>query len=224
VSAPQTDPHAGEQPQGTLDGDTVVELIAAALAAGAALELVAAVLLPKLRGHGVTRDSLMLALRLTDHSGRGHVGSRPRPRRTPDPLGKADARHELLLRAAYVLKAAQRLAVSLGQGDTPRVALRRERPFWRRHEQARRARKDAVGRVRDAMGAADDPRRLGWYSHPDDRVTPECKAADGGWFDPLRPPLIGLPGTLHGGTCRCRPGPARLGALSVDQRTLHLFT
>jgi hypothetical protein len=60
---------------------------------------------------------------------------------------------------------------------------------------------------------------LGWYAHPDDRVTPECKAADGANFRADVMPMIGWPGTLHGGTCRCKPGPPWPTDRTVDRST-----
>lgn len=60
---------------------------------------------------------------------------------------------------------------------------------------------------------------LAWKAHTDDKVTPECRAADGCWFYVDTPPVIGYPGMPHGGTCRCVPVPASTAMLrrgSVD--------
>lgn len=96
--------------------------------------------------------------------------------------------------AAYLLSAIRRLAED--PEDEPA-----ERRYLRQHLNAERARREAAAKV-DKAAEQWGP-VLGWRSVRDERVTPECRAADGRNFSATRPPLIGYPGTLHGGTCRC---------------------
>lgn len=104
----------------------------------------------------------------------------------------APARH-----AAHVLNAVKRLS------RDPQ-SINAERRYLAQHLDAERIRKLSAQRV-DAMAARVGP-ILGWHAVMDKRTTPECRAAHGRNFSALVPPAIGYPGTLHGGTCRCRPG------------------
>lgn len=150
--------------------------------------------------------AVRLALQLVDHDGRGKRATKHQPRpRGEGQLQRAQAKIEAYYRAAYVRASSKRIAARLKAGDSPTEAVRTERRYWMLHEKARRARQmaaDEVARTSAVVGRneAGQP-LLGWYAHPDDRVTPECKAADGANFRADVQPMIGWPGTLHGGTC-----------------------
>lgn len=107
-------------------------------------------------------------------------------------------------RAAYLVAAAKRLDAGRRDG-TPTVALRAERRYLAQHLAAERTRAEAARRI-DRAAAQWGP-TLGWFAKGDSRTTLECARAHGADFSALRPPAIGWPGTLHGGACRCRPGP-----------------
>jgi hypothetical protein len=77
-----------------------------------------------------------------------------------------------------------------------------ERRYLAQHLNAERIRKEAAAQVDEARGKYGDI--LGWKAQMDERTTPECASANGTNFHALVPPAIGYPGTLHGGTCRCR--------------------
>lgn len=93
-------------------------------------------------------------------------------------------------RASYLVGAARRLRGVTGLDEL--TALARERRFFAQHHNAQQTREQGALRL-DAASAAYGP-LLGWYSQRDERVTPECRAADRRNFDPTRPPRIGLPG------------------------------
>jgi hypothetical protein len=149
-------------------------------------------------------------------------------------VARAQARREAYYRAAYVTSAARRLyeaawpaGAAAGRDDVEqtraaaekalRAAVGRERSYELAHERARKRRMAAAV---DVAAAADDYGPvLGWHAHDDDRTTPECRAADGSNFRAGQPPVIGWPGTLHGGVCRCRPGPPHLGGKWTDDVT-----
>lgn len=110
-------------------------------------------------------------------------------------------------RAAYVLSASTRLAA---EGD-----VGRERQHLSSHLAAGRARASAAQRVDVATRSFGTT--LGWYAVRDHITTPECRAAHGANFQVAVPPAIGYPGTPHGGTCRCLPGPPFENGRSVDE-------
>lgn len=129
----------------------------------------------------------------------------------PDPV-RAQARHELTRRAAYLLSAARRLSVGLADGQLG-SALSTEQRYLAQHRDAVTRRAAAAQNVADATQKLrdqhpDEPApMLGWYSIRDQRTTAECRAAHGHNFNPAKIPVIGFPGTVHP-HCRCRPGPA----------------
>jgi hypothetical protein len=109
--------------------------------------------------------------------------------------------------ATYLVNASKRLAAG-------RRSAAQERRHLAQHLQAAHARFQAaqeVDRVARRYG-----RRLGWYALLDSATTPECRRAHGANFDVGAIPAIGYPGSLHGGTCRCRPGPPHPGGKLVD--------
>lgn len=153
------------------------------------------------------------------------------------------ARAARIYAAWYLEAATARLeaAAALGPGELAAAQAAEER-FVQQHLDAQTERQKAAGRVdREAAkpgnvvsGSGDassgpgehdassvdraTPARviLKWRAHPDDRVTPECRAADGAWFYADTPPIIGYPGMPHGGTCRCWP--AHAGSLAAVAR------
>jgi hypothetical protein len=122
-----------------------------------------------------------------------------------NPLSAAGhiARTVMPRHAAYALNAVKRLV-----RDPSSIAA--ERRYLAQHLNAERIRKEAAAQVDEARGKYGDI--LGWKAQMDERTTPECAAANGTNFHALVPPAIGYPGTLHGGTCRCKAvAPFRAG-------------
>lgn len=115
----------------------------------------------------------------------------------PEKVGPAESfirRTTVTRRARYILAATKRLQA----GGSPTA----ERALYRAHLAAEEKRAEAGRRVDEA--AARFGPTLGWDSVRDSRTTRECAHAHGSNFSALVPPLIGWPGTLHGGNCRCR--------------------
>ncbi len=99
--------------------------------------------------------------------------------------------------SAYIVSAARRIE----RGGTAQD----ERRYLAQHLAAERTRRDAAKQI-DQQAARHGP-LLGWISVLDERTTDECRWANGQNFEFDRPPAVGgYPGTLHGGTCRCRAG------------------
>jgi hypothetical protein len=194
-----------------------------------------------------TAKAVMVALKLTDHEGTAKRGTSVMPRtRGSSQVAKAQRTTEAAYRAAFVANCATRVQESLNTMPPPaapvlapvvphrappppppadlsvqRDIVRREARYAAAAERARKARMEAaaaVGVAADKWGVT-----LGWYAHNDDRATPECVAADGKNFSTEAAPLIGWPGTPHGGTCRCEAGPPFETARTVDSATAHLF-
>lgn len=116
-------------------------------------------------------------------------------------------RTEVVRRCQYLVKAARRLMA----GGT----LDAERRYLAQHLAAVRARKEAVAQV-DAQARRHGP-VLGWYAIRDSRTDPICRALDGTNFEAAKPPAVGYPGSLHGGTCRCKAGAPYPSAISADE-------
>lgn len=243
MTQPSRDPgatgHPAEPTPDQGDDSGLIAAIAAILLVGAAIVLTAAALaaLLRRRGRRIDRSVLVIVLTLTDR------GTKPQPRmRGRSDVARAQRQMEAHYRAAYLLNAAGRIQAAadaavaaaersaetagaeLSDAAKRRAAERaiaeassRERPYWQAHERARRRRMDAALEVADAADLYGPT--LGWHTHMDDRTTPECANADGHNFRADMAPVIGWPGTLHGGTCRCRPGPPFPGARTVDEAT-----
>lgn len=128
------------------------------------------------------------------------------------PAGPASghvARTEAVFQAAYLSEATKRLTLNANAG--------RERRYLAQHLDAARGRREAaatVDRVAEQFGPL-----LGWYAIRDTRTTSECRRAHGSNFAAARPPRIGYPGTLHGGACRCVPGPPHKAGPEAVGRT-----
>lgn len=122
--------------------------------------------------------------------------------------------------AAYLRAAAERIAadairiVEPGQEPGENPAFAAERRYLEQHLNAERARAEAARKV-DEMAAEFGP-VLSWISVRDEVTTSGCRDAHGKAFHAARPPVVegqpGYPGTLHGGSCRCSPGPPVRGA------------
>lgn len=118
-----------------------------------------------------------------------------------------------VFRAAYLIRALQRIR----DADDPAAQIEQERRHLAQHQTAQVARELGAMRLdaaRDAYG-----RTLGWYARDDERVTPECAAANGKNFDAAHPPAIGLPGIGPHHGCRCTPGPPHAGAAFLPSGT-----
>lgn len=202
-------------PRGNLELTQLVDLLLQGASSGDTAEAVAKLL-------KVPEPAVLLALKLADHEGTGKRATRHQPRpKGEGRIQRAHARIEAYYRAAYVRNASRRIAARLKAGDSPSQALGPERRYWQLHEKARRLRQaaaDQVARTSAQVGLTDGVPLLGWYAHKDDRVTPECRKADGANFTAHVMPAIGWPGTLHGGTCRCVPGPPFPTEDTVDRR------
>lgn len=153
-------------------------------------------------------------------------------------------------RAAYLINAGRRLGTAVvrekAQPGSIQAAMTRELGLLRQHLEATRLRNEAAGRVQGEYDKVSAQRQtenrakraagqettlgllaksrniaLGWYAVLDKKTSPECRAANGKNFDPLQPPAIGLPGTVHP-RCRCVPGPPhptneRVGGPNVNR-------
>lgn len=198
--------------------DQTGQHVAELLLTGAATAVLAGAVFKLLRPFGVTLDAVALALTLADRD----TNHQPRMVGTAD-LTRDQRRQEAQYRAWYVINASRRLTASLRNGDTPRAAVGRERPFWRLHEAARKGRMTAAAKVAEA--AAQWGPVLGWWAHPDDgRTTPACRMANGRNFSATVQPRIGWPGQAHAGKCRCWAGPPFAPGPSVDQVTAGLVS
>jgi hypothetical protein len=122
----------------------------------------------------------------------------------PRPWRKLPGSGPALIQAQYLLNAGQRIADGLKAGQPLQALLNRESVYGLQHRRAQTKRATAMAASRKAKRQYGG-RLLGWYAHKDDKVTPACRIADGANFNPNVGPW---PGTLHGGTCRCLPGPA----------------
>lgn len=103
--------------------------------------------------------------------------------------------------ALYLVNACRRVTADVDAGTPLQAALARERVYARQHIRARRQRAVAMSRVRSQ--ARTYGRLLGWYTTIDRVTSAACRVASGKNFDAVTGPH---PGTLHGGSCRCRPG------------------
>lgn len=116
------------------------------------------------------------------------------------------ARTSRARRAAYLLKASRRLDVPEDRLIATRLA---ERRYLGQHLDAERRRVDAADRVDVAAGRWGPV--LGWRAVNDARTTEGCRGAHGKNFRVDEPPRVEgqpvFPGQLHGGACRCEPGP-----------------
>jgi hypothetical protein len=219
VTAPPDDHQIQPPPQ---DSELVRD-VAGLLVAGAVGALLTGALLRLLHPFGVQARAITLALRLVSRG----TSTQPRMIGQTGPV-RAQQSEEAYYRAAYLIEAAKRMQISLyadralPPDEAARNAIRDEERYRQMHERARQNRMAAavdVAKIASDIGSD----LLGWMAHPDDKVTPECLAADGCNFSIDQRPLIGWPGQPHGGTCRCIPVPPYAGRPTVDEATKHLI-
>jgi SPP1 gp7 family putative phage head morphogenesis protein len=115
-----------------------------------------------------------------------------RARRDPGAIGKA-------------IEAERRHLKSHLAATKLRVAAAQQVQAEYDKESARRPSANASKPTLQAMAQSRNI-ELGWYAILDKKTSPECRAANGKNFDPINPPPIGLPGTVHP-KCRCTAGP-----------------
>lgn len=192
-----------------------MQQVAAALAIGASVSLLAVAIGKILRPLGISTQAVLAALHLADR-GTTHQ-PRMRGQGGHETASRQQWKQELFYRAAYILAAAKRIDAELKQGKTVPQAVLDELPNWRAHERARRNRQEAADAV-DTAGRMVGSAKLGWYAQRDGRTTAECQAAHGTNFDIADKPRIGWPGAVHPG-CRCRPGPPFATSRTVDEAT-----
>jgi len=128
-------------------------------------------------------------------------------------------------RAAYLVKAAKRLAPPLLAGDPDAIdaAKAAEARHYEAHRAATAKRAEAARAAAEKAAAATPSAAgevmLGWRAKLDERTTADCRAAHGKNFDALHPPSIGLPGAAHV-NCRCEAVDAFEGAGRIDDAKL----
>lgn len=176
--------------------------LAVVLASSMSATAVSAAAIPLLATLGIPPEAGVKALSL--------VVPHDLPLQAPGPVENRVAVHEALYRARYLVNSARRLKMGGTLGE--------ERGYAQQHLGAQAARAEAARKVDQAL--TDHGPVLGWYAVMDSSTTPECAAANGKNFNPLSPPAIGLPGTLHGGTCRCRAGAPHPTRVMVGQPRL----
>lgn len=186
----------------------IAGLLAAAGSVGAgfaAAEVARAGIVSALRRVGISHRQAMRLVELD--------AARPAPPIIPlSPAVHDVAKDGPSYRARYLVKAAKRLGKATGEtvaqtgkaiagtaaGATvtplePLVkALVKEKTYFNQHLTAQAKRQQAAVNIDGATNTYGPI--LGWYSQHDERVTPECRKADGHNFDPAHPPIIGLPG------------------------------
>lgn len=195
------------QPQQTQQAERrIVELLAAALAAGASIDALATLLMAV---PGVT-GKVARAVVKTSYL---HVRVRHDKSRT---TARSVMRGSLPRYSAwYLVNAAKRVTHGVQGGATLTEALGAERNYARAHVAMQQKRRQVAAHV-DETTAATGSTLLGWVARDDERTSPECRAAGGHNFDAATPPVIGYPGAVHP-RCRCFAGPAYPGAKTVDQ-------
>lgn len=133
-------------------------------------------------------------------------------------LGPVAAAHRanLRYRAAYLLKAARRLA----DADDMGAALQREKALFKAHQDACARRVDGA-KASVKMKTVTNSHVLGWGGILDDRTTPDCRWLIGKNFTVDNPPDGLHPGGRHP-RCRCYPTPAYVGKPVVTELPAHL--
>lgn len=203
MTAPAAEPR--EQPPS--DEQALLGALALVLVTPAPATATIAAALPLLAAFGIAPavglDLLSLAV-----SRFGRLLPEAAAHEPPGPAASWNAGTEITRRAEYLVEAARRLA-------DPEHSIERERQHLARHLAAQDRRAEAAERVDEVTGRVGGV--VGWYALLDARTTPECRAAHGTNFNAAKPPVIGYPGTPHGGTCRCRPGPPHRGGRATDE-------
>ena len=191
-----------DQPPNHDTRDAILAALALWFASAAAVK---AVRLPgdlvrRLIALGLSKRAVWAAARITmapSLSGRRRGGSP-----TPGPgmsTVRTVAAEEPEMRAAYLLKAAERLDEA-ERLDVLAAALRQEHRYLDQHTAAGRNRVRAA-RELDRVAAEEGP-WLVWTTRNDARVDPTCRELSGTVFTVDNPPKGLLPGAAHP-TCRC---------------------
>lgn len=200
AAPPQQAPQQRAQTGAAVEAQ-VVGTLAVVLASAMPMTAVSAAAVPLLAMLGIPPREGVKALSL--------VVPHDLPLQAPGPVENRVAVHEALYRARYLVNAAQRL-----KGG---ASFEQERAFAQQHIGAQAARAEAARKV-DQAALTHGP-LLGWYAVMDSSTDPICRNANGKNFNALDPPKIGLPGTLHGGMCRCRAGAPHATRAMVGQPT-----
>jgi len=195
VTSPVAQPEQGE-PQ---TEEAILALVILALLSGAPAATQTGTITSLLSRLGIPAEASTDALALVLPHSDDLTGEPSR-----DPAIGAHRRGEVVRRAAYIVNAARRLARSRD--------LAAERRYLSQHLAAKRARQEAAEQVQD-MARRVGP-VLGLYAVMDSRTDPLCRLLNGTNFNVSRPPIVGFPGSLHGGSCRCRAGRAYKGGAS----------
>lgn len=216
-----------------IDHDTTVRHIAAILSASSRFKRLHGDFGQEVEGlthylapYGIRPRAIRLALGLAYKEGGGQKGTSHVPNARLAEHGatltdevRAVRDHEVYFRAAYLANAAQRMQTAMNHGTTEREALRREAPYYRAHEEARRGRLRAVAQVQRAAKMYGQPgdrgTLVGWYLNPLLKNEVECIAANGHNFYAEEGTVIGLPGSVHN-RCGCYAGPPHSGASMVN--------
>ena len=171
-----------------------------------------------LRRWGYRQETVRWALRTAVRVAPAERGTL-QTRRIAGPAERSTIKAERAFSSWFLQRSAERIDGRLDQGRTLEDATAPEQQYVDQHIAAQARRREAARRVdteankpghvtteegpdEDGMGRRSRV-ILRWRAHPDDRTTPECRAADGAWFYADTPPIIGYPGMPHGGTCRC---------------------
>lgn len=211
-------PAAAPPPVESSNADEVIAALGALLVAGAT---VAAVLTLLGTLQGVTKAVLaplftarklgkLLGKKLTDPGQKAATSARIR---------YVAAQQQSMARAAYIVRATQRLAPAYATKDAAVIAAaqQREDKFAVAHAKAAAERQTAVNDLIKSVGKTkpdgDGRILMGWYAEP--FPCPTCLLADGCDFDVLDPPSIGWPGWVHP-HCHCTAGPPHGGVLVDD--------
>lgn len=213
-----TTPAAAPPPVESSNADEVTTALGALLAAGATVAAVTT-LLGTLKG--VSKAALtalfrdrklgkLIGKKLTDPGQKATTAARIR---------YIAAQQQAYARAAYMVRATQRLAPAYATKDAAviRAAQQREDTFAVAHAKAASGRQTAVNALINVAAKVkpDENGRvmLGWYAEAE--PCPICLAADGHDFDALEPPAIGWPGWVHP-HCACEAGAPHGGGLVDD--------
>lgn len=186
-----------------------------------------------LRPYGIKAPAIRLAIGLTHSEGGSRRGTAHAPNArlaahgaTLDGIVRSVRDREVYFRAAYVANAAQRMQATMGAGEDPATALKRERPYYQAHERARKGRLEAAAQVQTAaqhVGWPDEHGTLlGWYLNPLLHNEVECQTANGHNFYAEEGTVIGLPGSVHS-NCGCYAGTPHEGATLVNDELSNFF-
>jgi hypothetical protein len=204
-----------------VDDSTAAAIVEILLAGYAALKT--AQLVKALLGASTGLPAVEAALGLAKHahSARPQLARFSIERNSPAAeIARRTANQDVYFRAAYVVKAAQRIQAKIDSGASVRDAVRAEKPNYEAHRAARDNRLEVAANV--GTSAMMFGPLLGWYRNAALDSDTDCIAADGHNFYADSIPIIGLPGSVHP-NCGCRPGPPHEGAGLVDEAVASLL-